>query len=328
MLTAEIEVLRDNRTVHVVPVGPHALLVGRSPDNDLVLADARVSGHHLVIHWDEARLVVRDLGSRNHTYLHETQVTGPTVVTDGDVLRLGSSVTLRVRLVSSTTDARPARPRILLTDMTTGLAYPLTSDRFRIGARDDADLRLPGGPPLVATIVCNETGEIWVGTDDEEFPVTIGQPFELGGHRFLLRDDRNQDRSTINESAFTKTSYPYRLRVHLHGQTGPEAQLEDPRSGQMHVIRAENRVVLLYVLGVAAVKDRQRLLPEADRGWCADEEAMLGIWGKRWESMGANNYQVLLCRLRKELNDAGLDGWFIEKRRGFTRLALDAITIS
>lgn len=327
MLTAEIEVLRDNRTVHAVPVGPHALLVGRSPDNDLVLADARVSGHHLVIHWDEGRLIVRDLGSRNHTFLNETQISGPTVVSDGDILRLGSSVTLRVRVVSTAAEAWPTRPRVLLTDITTGLAYPLTRDRFRIGARPDADLRLPQGAGLVATIAINDAGEVWVGTDDEEYPVSIGQPFEVGGHRFILRDDRSKDNSTVNESQFTRTSYPYRLRVQLHGLTGPEAHLEDPRSGAIHVIRAENRVVLLYVLGQAALKDRQKGAHDGDRGWCADEEAMMGIWGKRWESMGANNYQVLLCRLRKELNDAGLDGWFIEKRRGYTRLALDSITI-
>lgn len=328
MLAAEIEVLRDQTPVYALPVGQHALLVGRAPDNDLVLTDARVSGHHVVIHWDDVGLVIRDLGSRNGTFLNEVAVVAPASLSDGDIIRLGSGVFLRVRIHSVPGTQRKGHGTLMLSDLTTGLAYPLRTDRFRIGRRPDADLRLPSGPALAATVALQDNGEIWVGTDDEQFQVLVGQPFEVARHRLLIRDNRNQDTSTMQESALTRTRYPYRLRVELSGQTGPEATVEDPRTGNSHVIRAENRVVLLYVLAQSVLKEPAPEQSDSERGWCPDEEAMMGIWGKRWESMGVNNYQVLLCRLRKELNDANLDGWFIEKRRGFTRLALTDIVVN
>ena len=52
-LTADVIVYRGGEAVHVEPVGHGAMFVGRSPDNDLTLSDAKVSGHHLVFHFTE-----------------------------------------------------------------------------------------------------------------------------------------------------------------------------------------------------------------------------------------------------------------------------------
>jgi hypothetical protein len=66
------------------------LSIGRALDNDVVLADERVSRHHGRIGLRMGMLVYTDLGSTNGSYLNGTPVTeialGP-----GDVLQLGSS---------------------------------------------------------------------------------------------------------------------------------------------------------------------------------------------------------------------------------------------
>ncbi len=73
-----------------VPVRPGVIRIGRSADNDVVLADDRISRHHGQIGVRLGMLVYTDLGSTNGSYLNGRAVTeialGP-----GDMLQLGSS---------------------------------------------------------------------------------------------------------------------------------------------------------------------------------------------------------------------------------------------
>ena len=71
------------------PVG-HELTIGRSPDNDIVLADNFVSHHHLSIYQREDAYIAEDLDSRNHTYLNDGILTGRVYLRAGDVLRIGA----------------------------------------------------------------------------------------------------------------------------------------------------------------------------------------------------------------------------------------------
>lgn len=327
--SCEIQVLRQGRVVHSLTMSSRALLVGRAPDNDLVLADGRVSGHHLVLHWDDSGLVVRDLGSTNGTYLNDVPVTAATPVSNSDVLRLGSGVILRIFLTARATTPEVSRGSLVVVDLGSGLAYAFHGNRFRIGRRLTSDLHLPNGPEVAAALTRHANGELWLGTDEEEHQVQVGEPFEVAGHRLLLRENPPGVNAATEQDSGAPGGQiaPYRLRVNLVGQTGPEALLEDLRTGQRHTLRAENRVVLLYVLAQRVLSDREGAVPTDDRGWLPDDEAMRGIWGRRWESMGSNNFQVLLCRVRKEIHDAGMDGWFLEKRRGYTRIALDDVEI-
>lgn len=73
-----------------VPVRAGTMRIGRSMDNDIVLADDRVSRRHGQIGVRMSMLVYTDLGSTNGSYLNGNAVTeialGP-----GDILQLGSS---------------------------------------------------------------------------------------------------------------------------------------------------------------------------------------------------------------------------------------------
>jgi hypothetical protein len=73
-----------------VPVSAGKMRVGRSLDNDIVLADDKVSRHHGQFGVRLGMLVYTDLGSTNGSYLNGNAVTeialGP-----GDVLQLGGS---------------------------------------------------------------------------------------------------------------------------------------------------------------------------------------------------------------------------------------------
>jgi pSer/pThr/pTyr-binding forkhead associated (FHA) protein/NADPH-dependent 2,4-dienoyl-CoA reductase/sulfur reductase-like enzyme len=65
--------------------------IGRAADNDLVVADPLVSGHHAEVRLIGDGYVVADAGSRNGTYLNDRQVMAPTPLSDGDRLRVGDT---------------------------------------------------------------------------------------------------------------------------------------------------------------------------------------------------------------------------------------------
>ena len=78
-------VLEDGREL-AVPNG--SLRIGRALDNDLVIADARVSRYHAQVVRDAGGLVVRDLGSTNGTAVGGRTI-GEDRLADGDRLTLG-----------------------------------------------------------------------------------------------------------------------------------------------------------------------------------------------------------------------------------------------
>lgn len=74
----------------IVDIGRGPLTIGRVADNDLQLSDDRVSRHHAVIEMQDAgALVLRDLGSRNGTFVDGRRLAGPQVLNGGEQLRIG-----------------------------------------------------------------------------------------------------------------------------------------------------------------------------------------------------------------------------------------------
>ena len=72
--------------------------------------------------------------------------------------------------------------------------------------------------------------------------------------------------------------------------------------------------------------DRAAGVPEAEAGWCGDDAVSQGIWG-RVPDLDTNNLHVLVYRLRKEIERAGFDPWFIEKRRRAIRARLRDVRV-
>ncbi|WP_224363410.1 FHA domain-containing protein [Hyalangium versicolor] len=69
-----------------------SITFGRLPDCDVVLEDKSVSKQHAVLRWNEAerRCTVKDLGSRNGTFLNGTLVVNrEATLKDGDILSVG-----------------------------------------------------------------------------------------------------------------------------------------------------------------------------------------------------------------------------------------------
>jgi len=85
---------KELRGVSITVHGP--VIVGRSPEADIVIGAGYVSGRHARFQLMGQNLFVEDLGSRNGTYVNNRQITEPTALRDKDVVTVGD-VSIRVR---------------------------------------------------------------------------------------------------------------------------------------------------------------------------------------------------------------------------------------
>jgi len=70
--------------------------IGRSPDNTVLIPDIYVSAQHALLAWREGQWWLEDRGSKNGTLLNGVRISGPTVVSAGDIIGVGQ---VRLKLV-------------------------------------------------------------------------------------------------------------------------------------------------------------------------------------------------------------------------------------
>ena len=87
---ATVEVRTGGRLVATRAFEGGTMRVGRGRDNELVLADERVSRHHGKLMTRRGVLIYADLDSTNGSFLNGTRVR-EIVLGSGDVVRLGNS---------------------------------------------------------------------------------------------------------------------------------------------------------------------------------------------------------------------------------------------
>jgi len=302
----------DGAEPRVVPI-KGSISVGRSPDCTLVVDDPEVSGRHCVLWVEHGVPWIRDLDSRNGTFVGDTRVGRAMPLTDGAVIRAGHFVAK----VSCATFIPAPRRAFALQDEATGVKYVLGGARFRIGPDEGADLRLPIGESI--TLLVHDT-EVSVG--DEE--LAAGAALEIGDVTLRLVEVSSERAATVDAE---DQLYTYLVTVDLNGHTGPEAIVADPAGGLSHTLDATNRAILLYVLAKRWHADQEASVPRSQRGWCNDDDLIIGVWGRAALADGGGKLKALLHRVRAELKDAGFDPWFLEKKRGHTRLRVAGVTV-
>jgi len=79
------------------PVPEHGAFMGRASNADLVVSDAQVSGRHAWIGFVDGKLVLRDQGSTNGTFLNDDlrQPVSETALKAGDVIVLGRQASVK-----------------------------------------------------------------------------------------------------------------------------------------------------------------------------------------------------------------------------------------
>jgi len=113
-MIARLRFLIGDSIEESIEVPPGKLVIGREVDCHLRRESPFISRHHCVLLLDEYTLRIRDLGSKNGTFVNERRIGGgETILLDGDVVAVGEitfEVTLVLSLggVQSTTSGSPS----------------------------------------------------------------------------------------------------------------------------------------------------------------------------------------------------------------------------
>jgi pSer/pThr/pTyr-binding forkhead associated (FHA) protein len=65
------------------------IIIGRDPDCDFTISDETISVRHCKLSHHHNQWWVTDLGSTNGSFINDTPVDSPIIITEGDELRLG-----------------------------------------------------------------------------------------------------------------------------------------------------------------------------------------------------------------------------------------------
>lgn len=105
------------------------LLIGRDPDCDIVIADRQVSRRHASIVVEKGSYVLKDLDSKNGTFLNGQEVGRAEVLSDGDEIQIA----LCCKLAYVAADATAP---VILDEAQQGLRMDLESKRVWVAGKE------------------------------------------------------------------------------------------------------------------------------------------------------------------------------------------------
>ncbi|MDP2313046.1 MAG: FHA domain-containing protein [Pseudomonadota bacterium] len=286
-------------------------LFGRTALCNVCVDDRQVSGEHASIRWSEGAWQVRDLGSRNGTFLDDVQLEPgmSRVLTVGATLRLGAQFVARVL------DVGPPGPSAS------------REGDARLAHAMDGLLVLPGAEDPRA-LVFEEAGGAWtIEIDGDPTPAQDGQTIALGAEtwRILLPIGPRTEgvpptwdvaaKPQIESLALTFRPSADEEQVDiLLGWPGGLAPLS-PRTHQFVMLQ----------LARARQQDHDAGVSRGEAGWRYTDELQRAM---RLEPATLNLY---LFRAREQLAQAGVDGAarLFERRRlsGQIRLGVEKVTV-
>ena len=126
MLQASLKVIGGKNDGKLIEFKARKFLVGREQDCHLRPNSDLVSRHHCVFTLDDYALRLRDLGSTNGTLVNGRRVRGETVLTPGDVVRIGK-LNFEVVIGPPEDHEASARPAVANQDTTTNASTLETS---------------------------------------------------------------------------------------------------------------------------------------------------------------------------------------------------------
>ena len=74
------------------PLADQAIVLGRSPQCAVFIADQRASRRHAEMRWDGEVATLNDLGSANGTFLNGRRITATEALRDGDEIAIASAI--------------------------------------------------------------------------------------------------------------------------------------------------------------------------------------------------------------------------------------------
>lgn len=275
---------------------PAWAILGRGADCAVQVADPRVSGEHASLSWRDGCWVLRDLASRNGTFV------------DGNPLQAGSRVPLSLgsRFSVGGTDVV-----LELCDATGPGAAAVAPDGTRVAA-DGGVLLLPDAESARVAVVSDEHGTWTVESEDgEEHTVQDGEVIEVDGERWVLALPRELP-PTVTASA---TEPRLAFRVSLDEE---HTEMKVLRVGTTHTLPSRSFTYMLLTLARMRLDHKAEGRSERECGWVDQEQLASDL------RVDPTTISVYVHRARRQVGRIGdgLAKGLIERRLGTRQLRL------
>jgi pSer/pThr/pTyr-binding forkhead associated (FHA) protein len=289
---------RSSGKAQVLELPEHG--IGRAPTSALCLSHSYVSTQHAVIRWNGRQWELRDLGSRNGTFL------------DGHRLKPGEECALRVgsrmafgRIVTEPWElVDDSAPRVMAVPVAGGDPVFLDGDLLALPSNED---------PRVT--IYRDVKGAWVleQPDESILPVTNLQTFEVDGHRwrFCCAADT---RTTALAAALTEIEVRHLELSFAVSRDEEHVQLQMSCGASFFDMGARSHNYLLLTLARRRVEDAQEGTAEAACGWIDQEDLAHD------PTMTPPQLNIDVFRIRKQFAGIGVvDAANIVERRPRTR---------
>lgn len=290
--------LKHDKSGKIRPV-PSRTLVGRSAASALRLNEAHVSGEHATIAWNGRVWEVRDLGSRNGTFLDGRRLS------PGEASVVGGGARLAFGDASDTWLFVEAGPPSALAEHTRTGEQRLPQDGI---------LALPDEDHPEALVYADAQGRWVVELSDRE-PTSIGDGDVLsaGGGTWRIRLPETHVGTATMSVLAPLDAVKLRFAV---SRDEEHVQVTVVHRGQPIALEAREHWYTLLTLARLRTQDAGE--PPAEQGWIERDDLlrMLGI--------DSNALNVAIYRARRQLQAAGVDGaaGLVEVRRGQRRIGV------
>ena len=280
-------------------------LVGRDPTCALCVPHPRVSREHAVIWWTGNSWRVRDLGSRNGTYVNGVRLHGgEELLVPADAVVLFGDIAVAWRLSD---DSAPL-----------AIARDLEGGEEQLG--EGGVLALPG-PDDPELSIFRDGPNGWVlEREDAIMPIADGATVKAGGRSWRVSLPAGSE-GTMEPEQFLRLGVGLAMRFSVSSDE-EYVEIQVVHGGK--VVRLESRSYHYALLTLARQRLTDAALAEPERGWVYTDDLA------KWLAMDRRTLNVHLHRARQQLGAIGLDsgGFLIERRPGTQQVRLGVSDIS
>lgn len=280
-------------------------VVGRMSSSNLVLDASFVSTAHALIRWTGRAWEVRDLGSKNGTFVNGFRMPS------GSSARLSRGTTVAFGRPSEAWCLIEATPPMAMAVPVEGGAprYP-TSGVIAVPTRRKPE-----------AMIYSVGGQWLLELGDQKHLLEPGERFHVAGREWRFESPSGfAPRTASNEEPWDLASV---ILAFLVSRNHEHVKLKLRKGERVRDLGHRSCFYLGLVLAQRRLDDRS--LSEEQSGW-VDNEALLKMVP---EYTGGSHLNVDIYRLRKLLHDAGLfdAARIVERRRGQVRLGTDRVEL-
>lgn len=282
-------------------------LVGRSAACDLRLEEPRVSGEHATVRWTGAVWEVRDLGSKNGTFVGTRRLAAGerAPLLAGDTLAFGA--------------AEPPAPIFVLSDASAPLPSARNAPRGVTRVASGGLIALPDEDAPAAIIVEEREGRWALEAGGTARPVADREVISVGGETWIF-DLPATTSSTVDGSHVAITLDRTALRFEVsRDEERVDILVTLPDREVRLTSRSHHYLLVTLARARLAAADK----PPAERGWM-DRDALC-----RMLAIDELRLNVDVCRARKQFAALGIAGAanIVDRRTGTGRIRLGVAEI-